>query len=302
MFLVIAANALFASTYSIGKFLLVFMSPMYLNALRMTIAGILLLGYQYCFQRHQFYIKSMRAFFYILIIAFFNSFLSYVLEFWALQYIPSIKVTFLYNTAPLITPLFSYFFFSEHMTLKKWLGLIIGLVGVILSLVYSDSGNITFNMMHTISLPELAVILGVVVYCYGWVFVRKLIRTYHYEPITINGWTMFIGGIFSWMAALALEQWRTIENPASFLIGLLALIILGNLLANTMYTTLFKYYTVTFISLSSLTIPLFASVYGYFFLGEKLTLPLVISMIIVLVGVYIFYQEELRQGYVIRKH
>ncbi len=302
MFLIIAANALYASTYSIGKILLADIPPIYLNSVRMTVAGVLLLGYQYCFHRSRFFIHSKQAFFYILIIAFFNIFLSYVLEFWALQYIPSVKVTFLYTTAPFVTPFFSYLFFSERMTFKKWIGLIIGFIGVIPALLYSGDQQKTLGMIGIVSLPDLAVIAGVIVYCFGWIFVRRLVRLYHYAPITINGWAMLIGGMFSWVAALALEHWRPIEEPASFLWWFLLLIILGNLISNTIYTTLFKYYTVTFISFTSLTIPLFAAVYGYFLLGEKITPPLILSMAIVSIGLYMFYQEELRQGYILPRN
>jgi len=58
---------------------------------------------------------------------------------------------------------------------------------------------------------------------------------------------------------------------------------------------------VTFISFTGLTIPLFVAVYGYFFLGEVITVQLLISMVIVACGLYIFYQEELRQGYIVNQ-
>lgn len=297
MLLVVIANALFASTYTLGKLLLAFIQPIYLNALRMSIAGMLLLAYQYVFNRSKLYIRDKKALFFLFKIAFFNTFLSYVLEFWALQYISSIKVTFLYNMAPLITPFFSYFFFSERMTLKKWLGLIIGFIGFGFALI---NGEDLHDFTKIISIYELAVILGVVAYCYGWIFLRRLVRFYKYEPITINGWIFLIGGAMSFMAAFMLETWQPIADKPLFAFYFVLLLIIGNLISSTLYTTLFKYYTVTFMSFTGLTIPLFAAVYGYLFLGEVITAQLLTSMVIVACGLYIFYQEELRQGYIVK--
>jgi len=117
MYLIIFTDAIYASTYSLSKYLLTYMQPLYLSGLRMTIAGCILLIYLGLFDYARFIIhkKSLSYFF---ILAFFNIFLTFALELWALQYISSIKVTFLYNLGPLITPFFSYFFFSEIMTLK----------------------------------------------------------------------------------------------------------------------------------------------------------------------------------------
>ncbi len=298
MFLVIVANALFAGTYTLGKLLLSFMQPIYLNAFRMTIAGILLLSYQYFFNRSKLYIYSKKGIYYLILIAFFNIFLSYVLEFWALQYISSIKVTFLYNIAPLITPFFSYLFFSERMTFKKWIGLLIGFIGFIPVLINGENLH-ELKLTGIISKYEIAVILGVIAYCYGWIFLRRLVRVFHYEPITINGWIMLIGGLMSFIAAFFLETLEPIADMPLFLLYFVLLVVIGNLISNTLYTTLFKYYTVTFISFTGLTIPLFAAVYGYFFLEEVITMQLLISTIIVACGLYIFYQEELRQGYIV---
>ncbi len=182
------------------------------------------------------------------------------------------------------------------MTFKKWIGLMIGIVGFVVSFV---NGENLHESTQIISIYELAVVLGIISYCYGWIYMRKLVRVFQYEPITINGWIMLLGGMMSFIAALFLETLEPIANKPLFLLYFTLLVVAGNLIASTLYTTLFKYYTVTFIAFTSLTIPLFAAVYGYFFLGEVITMQLLISMIIVACGLYIFYQEELRQGYII---
>jgi drug/metabolite transporter (DMT)-like permease len=297
MFLVFAANALLAGTYTIGKFLLSYMQPIYLNALRMMAAGTLLLFYQFFFNRIELYIQDKKAIVYLVKVAFLNIFLSYALAFWALQHIGTVRVTFLYNTSPLFTPFFSYFFFSERMTIKKCIGLLIGFIGFTFSIITREKLQ---GFTYGISNYELAVIFAVAAYCFGWVYLRRLIKGYHYAPVTVNGYIFVIGGLMSFLAALIFETWEPITNTTSFWCYFSLFVIMGNLIANTLYTTLFKYYTVTFISFAGLTTPLFAAIYGYFFLGEVITMQLLISMVIVACGLYIFYQEELRQGYIIK--
>lgn len=299
MILVFLANALFASTYTIGKLLLNYqIKPVTLNAIRMIAGGIILLTISYFFVRKK-PIRSPRTLFYLVKIAFFNIYISYVLEFWAMQYVSSIKTTFIYNMGPLITPFYSYLFFGERMTLKKWVGLIIGILGLLPVLVSSSPSEEVFGMIGFLSLPEFTLVLAVMAYCYGWIFVRKLIRQYHYSPITINGYIMTIGGIMSAITALFLESWQPIADPLYVISLFSALVLVGNVTASTLYIGLFKYYTITFVAFSGLTIPLFAALYGYGILGETITWHFVVSNILVFIGLYLFYQEELRQGYVL---
>jgi len=300
MWLIIMTNAIYATTYGFSKYLLTYMSPLYLSGLRMAIGGFVILSYLLAFDIKKILVK--RALWVnLLIIAFFNIFLSYALELWALQYISSIKVTFLYNLGPLVTPLFSYWFFAEKMTYKKWIGLAIGFCGAMPALLNGKSYTSFFGMKGIISWPVIAVLLAVLAYCFGWVFIRKMVREQGYSPVTVSAWIMFLGGLMSLMVAPFLETLLPLPTFSSFYICFGLLIILGNFIAMLLYTMLFKYYTITLISFASLLIPIFASIYGYFFLGEHLSWQLVTSMLIVWVGLYIFYQEELRQGYVIQR-
>ena len=300
MFLILFTNAIYASTYSLSKYLLTALQPLYLSGLRMTIAGILLLLYVIFINSKNFFVRKQDIG-YVVLIAFLNIFLSFGLELWALQYISSIKVTFLYNLGPFLTPFFSYIYFKEKMTVRKWCGLILGFFGAMPALLNGDNPTSFFGMHGMISFPELAVLAGVAAYCYGWVFMRRLIREKKYAPVTISAWIMFLGGLMSLYAANFFESWQALPNNPLFYLCFALLIILGNFIAMTLYTTLFKYYTITFISFTSLLIPMFAAVYGYLFLGEHITWQLIISMFIVTIGLYIFYQEELRQGYIIQR-
>ncbi len=43
--------------------------------------------------------------------------------------------------------------------------------------------------------------------------------------------------------------------------------------------------------------PLYVALYGYFFLGESITSYFLISVLLVFIGLFVFYREELKEGY-----
>lgn len=295
MMILIFANMLLASTFSIGKVLIKYIDPTYLIGIRMLVSGLLLLCFQFFWDRQHFYIR-WRFVSSLIQLAFFNLFLSYVIEFWAFEYVSSIKVTLIYNLSIFVTPLYAFFFFGQRMTLKKWLGLIIGICGVIPVLFSSAPQEEVVQAFGSLSWPEICLIFGVFAYCYGWVHTKKLILQ-QYPPFMINGIAMFLAGIMTLLSAQFFSTWQPITNMTT-VIGLMsALIIIGNLLCSNLYTILFKYYTISLVAFGSLMVPLFAAFFGYFFLDEKITHDMFISLLVVGVGLYIFYQEELRQGY-----
>ena len=296
MTLLIIANMFLASTFTFAKILIKYIQPIYLVGLRAVVAGIILLLMQLIWDRRQFFIK-WRYVSPLFQIAFFNIFLSYALEFWAFQYISSIKVTLLYNLSTFITPFYAFFFFGQRMTVKKWIGLVIGVVGILPVLFSSAPKEEVMQSFGSFSWPEVAVLIAVASYCYGWVHIKKLILQ-QYPPFMINGISLLLGGIMGLFVAPFIEPWKSISDPVQFFWWFSLLIIFGNLICANLYAILFKYYTITLVSFASLTVPLFAAVYGYFLLGETITKEMILSISIICIGLYIFYQEELRQGYI----
>jgi len=300
MILVLVANMFLASTFTLAKILVNYIQPVYLAGYRAIAGGILLLLMQLIWDRKHFFIK-WRFVSSLFQIAFFSIFLSYALEYWSFQYINSIKATLFYTLSTFITPIYAFFFFGQRMTRRKWLGLCIGLAGVLPTLLASSPSEETMKAFGTFSWPELALLCGVAAYCYGWVHIKKLMLQ-QYPPFMINGVALLWGGIMALGAAHLTETWQPITEPMAFLGWFWLLVILGNVFAANLYAVLFKYYTISLVAFSTLTIPLFAAVYSYFLLGETMTKEMMLSMVIISVGLYIFYQEELKQGYIHNHH
>jgi len=307
MFLVVFLYMIIASTFTIGKLALAYLQPMFLIGLRMTVAGALLLGYLYFFKRSALKFDKKHALDFGAIILF-HIFFAFVAEFWAMQYLNSSKVCLFYNLSPFISAIFSYFWFSEKMTLKKMLGLLIGFFGFLPVLIAGSSSEALASRFFFFSWPELAMFFSVLCASYGWIIVRKLGRQ-GYSILLVNGIGMLGGGILSLGTSFIFEGFPALKTSSGFLVTdvlivavyVFLLVLLANVLFYNLYGYLLQKYTVTFLSFAGFLTPLLAAVYGWFLLGESVGSSFFVTIFLVLVGLYIFYQEELRQGYIVSK-
>jgi drug/metabolite transporter (DMT)-like permease len=295
----VALYAICASTFTVSKAALAYTTPTFLLTVRMLVAGSLLLGYAYW--RHGWAAFPRKTEWWLFTqIALFHCYGAYMFDLWSLQYLASVESALLYNISPFLSALFSFWLFNERMTRNKWLGLFIGLCGFIPSLIaqYAQACAVSHRLWPW---PELALIAGIACAMYGWVVMRTLVRDHGYQPTTVNGVGMFASGILALMTSwyvdgflvVPVSEWQT------FVPLTLLLILLANLIFNNFYGYLLHYYTATLLSFAGFLCPLCAALFGWFWLSEAITWHLCFSLVIVCIGLYIFYQEELRQGYVV---
>lgn len=305
MVLVAFLYMIIASTFTIGKLALRYLQPIFFIGVRMVLSGLLLLGYLYFFRRSQLIFRREDRWNFLTIILF-HIFFSFVAEFWALQYLSSSKVCLFYSLSPFIAAIFSYLWFSEIMTFRKFLGLAIGFCAFLpVFISNTDAGQ---SAVWFLSWPELAMLLSVVSATYGWTVVRQLGRS-GYSMFMINGIGMLGGGLLSLVVSFLLKGWPTMHSVSGSLPrDLLAisgytllLILLANVVFYNLYGYLLHRYTVTFISFAGFSTPLFAALYGRVFLGESVGGSFFLTVFLVSIGLYIFYQEELRQGYIVSR-
>lgn len=313
MMLIVLLYMLFASTFILAKAVLFFIKPLLFIGLRMSLAGSILLAYYGL--RHGISIKkgSVKLLAQIIL---FHIFIAYVFEFWALQYTSSAKTALIYNLSPFITALLAALLTSELITPKKWIGLLIGFLGLIPWLLSSSGCEDIFGTFASISLPEIALLIAVTSAAYGWLVVTKLMKEFNYAPVLINGIGMAGGGILALVSSFIFEGWPTILyrsagqicNPwvisqvgihgsaLVYLAGYTALLILiANIICYNLYGYLLCYYSATFISFAGFMCPLFAAFFGWLFLGETISIYFILTFILILIGLYIFYQDEFTQ-------
>lgn len=295
MIFVVLLYAILASTFTLAKELVEIIPPVFAISLRMLIAGVILLGvWGYSKNKKNISLQNCKdcVIFGLTVIC--HILIPYITEFVALQNISPSSACLMYNLSPFISALFSYLFFNEYMTIKKWIGFAIGFSGVIFYL----HGALVFH--QDLLFSYLLMLISVITSSLGWIFVRILVRHKGYSPMLVNGFAMLMAGAI----ALPLSYyWEGLIDVStvnwSYAFVLIAgLIFIANFLFYNLYGHLLKKYTATFLSFVGFTTPLFAALFEWVFLGSSISLNFVYSVLIIGIGIALFYQEELKQGYI----
>lgn len=288
--LILLLFALFGAMCTFAKLNLSHASPLFIVGSRMTVAGIILLGYQYIRHRQAFKLIPKQFFLFVLL-GVFQTYLTNIFFFYSLQELYSYKTCFIYNLSPFISALFSYFIFSEVLSKNQWLGLTIGFLGFIF-LVVDDSflsGSTGFSFGH------LMMLFSVVADVLGWSLMRQLVVNKKCPALFANGAGMLIGGAFALTHSAFVETWDPIpvSNYSGFLQCSLFLIIFSNFIGYNLYAYLLKKYSVTFMSFAGFLTPFFAAFFSWILIGEPIAWNFFITLFIVFLGLLIFHKDQL---------
>jgi drug/metabolite transporter (DMT)-like permease len=301
--LVFLVYALWSSCFALAKIALTVSPPIFLTAVRMLLAGALILGFLFLKDKTSFKI-SYKQYFSLGVLGFFSTYLTNVCEYWGLQHLSASKTCFIYSLSPFFSVIFSYLHFKEKLTLKKCCGLLIGFLGFIPVLHLQTGNEGVFKIWSSFSLPDLAVVAAALFSVYGWVLLRVLVKT-NLSPLLINGFSMLIGGSFALMHSLCVDTWQPIplasNGVSCFLYGVAGMTVISNIICYNLYGYMLKRFTATFLSFAGLISPIFASLNSWLILKETPSATLFASTAIVSLGLWIVYQEELKQGYIEKK-
>ncbi|MBX9831373.1 DMT family transporter [Candidatus Babeliales bacterium] len=295
MILVVILYAILASTFIFAKEAVSYAKPCFLIGFRMIIAGSLLWGSQFFLNRKTAMPKREDWFLFFKTTVF-HIYLAFVLEFWSLQYVSALKTTIIYSATPFIAALLSYFLLKERLSFKKLLGVMIGIGGLMPTLLAQASGSELSMELWRISLPEGVLMIAVVSATYAWFLVSQLMKK-GYSFGLINGIAMFMGGIMSLATSAVFEGFSSpIKDFWPFMMWVFLLIITANIVFYNMYSWLLQRYSITFLSFSGFLCPCFGTLYDWLFMGGTLAWQTFASLGLITIGLYLFYQDELRSN------
>lgn len=296
MILLLTLYALFASTFILGEKAVALVAPIFFVGARMTLAGLLLLGYVTFFTREKISIKKEHGWWFAGIVIF-HIYFSYVLEFVSYKYLSGSYVALMYNLSPFITALFAFFFLTEIMTRKKWIGLIIGFLSSLPMIINKGTATPSTDLISpvVINLAQISLLLSVVVTCVGWIFLKKITTTWGYSYVFVNGFGMLFGGLISFVTSYFIEPWPALSTVTDipFWSLLVGSVLIGNVIVYNLYGKLLQRYSTTALSLFGCTTPLFAAIIDWLWLGKTVGPLFLITAVTTSIGLYIFYQEEL---------
>lgn len=302
MFLLILLNIIYGSMFVFTKIGLGLGQPVFMTGVRMMFGGIvsLLIYGTLSYRWSDIYSITKKQWMLIACLSFTNIYLCNIFEVWGLQYLSIGKTAFIYNLTPFFSALFAYFLFSEYMTWQKWLGLSLGFIGFIPIFMEPSTLVDTTTKIGIFSVADFYLLCAAILSILGWTIMRLLLKQRAFSPFLLNGISMTVGSLICFIHAVCFESQPFIQAGAmyNFIFIVVILAIFKHVIANNLNAYLLTKYTTTLIAFFSFTASLFAALFGVIFLGESISTYFVVSVICVFTGLMIYYQEELRQGYI----
>ena len=303
IFLAIFTFATWSSVFPLGKLALSYAPPIFLTGVRMLLASGIILSFLALKKRSALKLKKSMLI-PIALLAVLSIYLTNICEFWGLQHLSAAKTCFIYGLSPFIAAILSYIHFGERLSKRKLLGMLIGFAGFIPVLTLQSGSESLFTAFSIISWPELAIMGAAFFSMYGWVLLRILVKD-EVSPLTANGYSMLIGGGLALVHSLFVDQWAPIPLAPGGIVpvtqGVVALTLISNVLSYNLYGYMLKRFTATFLSFVGLLSPIFASLSSWVLLGERPSWIIFAATGVVSIGLFIIYQAELKQGYIVKK-
>jgi len=296
---IILGFALLASAFTANKFLLYELSPVFFVGLRMLIAGVLLCGF-YLWRRSPnmrlAHLKKDAGA--LLTICFSTTFVPSVFKAFALKYLMSSEAVLIGSLDPFITAIYAYLLFNEKITYRKLLGVCIGFFAItlLISTRHTAYGDI-FDLSKLFTWPVLAALGAVVIGRYGWILTQSLLQRSRYEPAELNGISMLGSGCFALITSFATGSAAPLSIWASpqMLFLITYTVVIGNLIAYTMYANFLKKYPVTLVSFLGFSVPIFSHFYGWMVLEEPLSWKFFLATSIAALGLVIYSREKSKE-------
>ena len=198
--------------------------------------------------------------------------------------INSYLAAILMSTTPLSGSILAHFFTKdEKLSYLKSLGVLIGFSGIIL--LFFD--KVIINNENYIY--ALITILGSTFYCIGGLLTLKL-KNKKNENVTTS--TTLWSVIFLLPFSLIIETpWKSSPTLASTL----SLLYLGIIATGFAWLIRFRILTVNglvFQTQVAYLIPIFGIFFGYFLMDEVITWKVIASLVVILIGIYIFKKNN----------
>ncbi len=199
--------------------------------------------------------------------------------------INSYLAAILMSTTPLSGSILAHFFIKdEKLSYLKSLGVLIGFSGIIL--LFFD--KVVINSENYIY--AIITIIGSTFYCIGGLLTLKL-RNKKNENVTTS--TTLWSIIFLLPFSLVFEMpWNS--NPS--LVSTISLLYLGVVATGFAWLIRFRILTVNglvFQTQVAYLIPIFGVIFGYYLMEEIITWRVIFSLVIILIGIYIFKKNNI---------
>ena len=220
--------------------------------------------------------------------AFFGIALNMLTFFKGLNYTTPISASVMMVTSPILVLIFSSILMKERPTLIKIAGVIIGLIGAVVLILYGGKSDASAkNMM----LGNFLVFINAASYGMYLVIVKKVVAKY--KPVTFIRWLYFFGIIFVFpfgISEFSEIQWKIIPTSGYLRIGFVVIFA-------SCITYLFNLFALSKLKPTTVSVfiylqPVVASIYALLVGSDHLDTIKIIATILIFLGVYLVSKQS----------
>ncbi|MFE4894913.1 DMT family transporter [Peribacillus butanolivorans] len=270
--LILLTTFLMGSSFAVGKIGLSYSSPLLLAALRFTLAGLLMAVIVIALKRP--HPESKRNWIKMLIIGTFQTAGVMGCIFLSLRTITASESSILTFTNPLLVVLFGTVFLQTRYKLYQWIGVLLGLVGV----------SITMGTQIEFKIGILFGILSAVFWAISTLLVKKW--GLFFDTWVLSAYQMLFGGLLLLLSSFILEKPVFILNGNSLFI-LLWLSIMSSIVQFAVWYYLLQKGDPGKTSAFLFLAPFFGVLSGWLLLGETLYPSIIVGGLFIIIGVYL---------------
>jgi drug/metabolite transporter (DMT)-like permease len=260
-------------------------APLILANVRFFIAGILLLSFSYVFGRDKAYrLPTGEEFKKLALFGFLNTTLYLGLYVCAMKYTAAGIGSLAVSTNPLIIVLLSSWWLGRRPKTEEWGGIALGMMGVgtatypLLADSHTTIGGITLLLISMVAVSAASVYYATV--------------QWELPNLLINGWQVFLGGIFLVPATFVMSDFSAMVWDFTFWGSVLWLSLAVSIAGLICWFYLLRLDTVK-ASLWLFLCPLFGFFFAWWLMDEPITIYTIAGTCLVIAGLYTGQKSKL---------
>lgn len=262
------------------KVLVTNVDPIILTAVRILVAGIVVLIIAYFMGIFRFPTKREMAI--IIYIATFNVITHHIFLSLGLKFTSGVNTGLILGMGPLITMMLSIILLNDQVTRLRVLGFILGFIGVVITSITGAES------IAAISIGDLFVFLSILAQAFSFILIAKLNPAF--DPRLLTGYMLVFGSIIIFMTSLFFDS--SIVEVANLFSWKLGLVFLFSAILCTAVGHMIYNYTITEIGPAETTIfinlnTVFTLTGAAIFLGEPIFVNHFIGLVFIIGGVLI---------------
>ncbi len=275
-------SAIWGSSFFAIKISVTTLDPITVASGRLIIAAFVL--YIYFRIKKLIFKPDLKTIFIILVIGFLGNFIPFFLISWSEQFIQSNTAGLLMSVGPIFALILAHFMtHDDKFSYNKLFAIIIGLIGVFFILGF-DSLKDMASTNYSLVIPKLTVILAVLGYVISSIFAYNLKNI---NTVTLTTFAMISAAIISLPFMFFVEYHNTSIPSIKSLIALTYLGFFPTAIAYLLRFHIISKAGPIFLSYVSYLIPGFAIFWGFIFLGENISIDMLIGLIFILSGIFL---------------